>query len=448
MLGSYSSLPGHLHPTSSSTSITSDASLSHHRAAQDFYDDAEDGYVGDYEPSTGRSTPSLLSDRGANARRGPGTQSLPPNMRQQLDRDSGRPRAQTEDSNSAVINQWRSQTPNGSYPPAVPPMPRTSSAVAMQQQDLRSSSSRNILRSKQSQEWGNMPSTSSSTSSTSLSTITGDRLISSQSETIPLSSEPVRMLRQGSQGSMPVHATAPPMRSRSASSPHVYQLQPGQLATIHQHQEADNWSPYPTEHVHPSHLNPIRPGLPHQHTTQGIPLSKMGSANLSTATIASTNGSATSGPPKRFSSSSTGTDQSSGDSAASANLLNSVSSAVAAYRSQPLRSANDTPQPRVATGATVKVKVVHNNKDTFTLLLPSTIAYQDLVEKIARKVSLCGARTGQDTTQIASSLRVRYEDDEQDKILLMGDEDVAMAFDWYRTSPDIAPGASLVMYAD
>ena len=216
------------------------------------------------------------------------------------------------------------------------------------------------------------------------------------------------------------------MRSRSASSPHVYQLQPGQLATIHQHQEADNWSPYPTEHVHPSHLNPIRPGLPHQHT----------------------NGSATSGPPKRFSSSSTGTDQSSGDSAASANLLNSVSSAVAAYRSQPLRSANDTPQPRVATDATVKVKVVHNNKDTFTLLLPSSIAYQDLVEKIARKVSLCGARTGQDMTQIASSLRVRYEDDEQDKILLMGDEDVAMAFDWYRTSPDVAPGASLVMYAD
>lgn len=396
-----------------------------------FDDEGDDGYNEEYEPSTGR----LVN----NGRRGPGTQSLPPNSREERERElaNGRPRAQTEDSNSAVINQWRSQTPSNTYPPAVPLLPRTSSNAAMQQQNqgiLRHSASRTVLRGKQSQEWSSSKSTllpsptASMMSMSSAVTMTMERSQSAGMENMGLRPEPARMLRQGSQGNMPTHTAPPPMRSRSASSPHVYQLGPAQVAALqHQQQQDGQWSPYPPEGVHPSHLAQSRPSISH-----GSGLLKQNlSANASSLTISSTTGSASSAAPKRFSSSSTSTDRSSGDSS---------QVGYSKHLHMPM-------SPTAGGAAGVKLRVIHG-ADSFVIMSTPNVRYHDLIEKVARKLHICGARPNQDLGTVIESLRIRYEDEDGDRILMTADDDVSMAFEWFRTGAGTVPGSTLTLYAE
>jgi cell division control protein 24 len=90
----------------------------------------------------------------------------------------------------------------------------------------------------------------------------------------------------------------------------------------------------------------------------------------------------------------------------------------------------------------VKLRVNYGDF-TFVIVVLSTITYFELVEKVVRKIHLCGARSGVDTT----TLRLRYEDEEHDKILISADEDVMMAFDWLR-SGNAGPANALVLFAD
>lgn len=423
----------------------------------------ENGYHGDYEPSTGRSTPSFGQQR-----RGVATQSLPPGARhsngEAIAMGSSRPRAQTEDSNSAVINQWRSQTPGGGYP-SVPALPRQSSGASSAASgspldgppSLRHSASKSALRKKQSHEWSNPAPSAAGSSASSTATYTpamsgarGQSIAQQMDEMSLHGNEPLRMLRQNSQGNMPIHNAPPPLRSRSASSPHVYQLPPGQVQAA---QNDKQWSPYPMENVHPAHFAAAQVGRQMSNGQGAMPLKRGMAGNSSTATIASTAGSATTAPPKRFSSSSTGTDRSSEDSSQSQSLpYTSPTSSIATNPNGAMghysRESQSTPQPSLpqsmpqSPSSAIKVKVNYG-EDTFVIVVLSSITYQELSKKVLHKIHLCGARTnGLDS----NTLRLKYEDEEGDKILMTADDDVAMAFDWLRSGG--SPNNSLIVFAE
>lgn len=439
--GSYMSDTSHPTYNSSNASLASSLGASSAYAPStpyggtSFEDDGDEGYSGDYEPSTGRSTPSVgLS--GGNSRRGPGTQSMPAGPRQDaaMHPTQHRPRAQTEDSNSAVIHQWRSQTPNGSHQqqhPAVPALPRSAASTSSgstahpgeyNSSSLRHSASKSALRNKQSHEWSNpMPQQqqgySSAQPNRSLVQQMGDLSVNGESE-------PVRMLRQNSQGSVPPHVIAPPpLRTRSASSPNVYQLEPGQGTGGRD----PHWSPYPVQDVHPSHFAGQKmANVQAQHYQQASkPRGMGGVANLSSATIASTTttGSSTSNPGKRFSSSSSTTDRSSGDSAQSQGL---------AYMSPTSPSAPGGVHQQHAiyqsgTSSAIKVKLIYG-QDKFLIVARDNITFQQLLDSVSHKLRHCGVRSAADT----NPLKLRYQDEEGDKILMNADDDLAMAFDWLK----------------
>jgi cell division control protein 24 len=81
----------------------------------------------------------------------------------------------------------------------------------------------------------------------------------------------------------------------------------------------------------------------------------------------------------------------------------------------------------------VKVKV-HFNEDIFVIQVPRCTEYFDLVDKVGRKIRLCGPR--RDDTP----LRVRYRDEDGDMVSLGSTEDVQMAFESFR------PGGQVTLY--
>jgi len=81
----------------------------------------------------------------------------------------------------------------------------------------------------------------------------------------------------------------------------------------------------------------------------------------------------------------------------------------------------------------VKVKV-HFNEDIFVIQVPRCTEYFDLVDKVSRKIRLCGPRRDD------SLLRVRYRDEDGDMVSLGSTEDVQMAFESFR------PGGQVTLY--
>jgi len=81
----------------------------------------------------------------------------------------------------------------------------------------------------------------------------------------------------------------------------------------------------------------------------------------------------------------------------------------------------------------VKVKV-HYNEDIFVIHVPRSTDFSDLVDKVEKKIRLCGPRRED------SPLRVKYKDEDGDMISLGSTEDVQMAFESFR------PGGQVVLY--
>lgn len=69
----------------------------------------------------------------------------------------------------------------------------------------------------------------------------------------------------------------------------------------------------------------------------------------------------------------------------------------------------------------VKVKV-HFGSDIFVIQVSRTTEYSELVERVGKKIRLCGPRRED------GPLRVKYEDEEGDLISMRSTEDVEMAF--------------------
>jgi cell division control protein 24 len=69
----------------------------------------------------------------------------------------------------------------------------------------------------------------------------------------------------------------------------------------------------------------------------------------------------------------------------------------------------------------VKVKVYFGT-DIFVIQVGRAIDYVELVERVGKKIRLCGPRRDN------GPLRVKYEDEEGDLISMRSTEDVEMAF--------------------
>lgn len=84
-------------------------------------------------------------------------------------------------------------------------------------------------------------------------------------------------------------------------------------------------------------------------------------------------------------------------------------------------------------GPAVKVKV-HFHEDIFVIQVPRATEYDDLVEKVGRKIRLCGPRRED------GPLRVKYRDEDGDMVSVGSTEDVQMAFEQYR------PGGQVTLF--
>lgn len=74
--------------------------------------------------------------------------------------------------------------------------------------------------------------------------------------------------------------------------------------------------------------------------------------------------------------------------------------------------------------AQVKLKVNYGN-DKFVIIVPYSISYHQLMDRIERKVKICGSGTEVPNNPI----RIRYQDEDGDYISMNSDDDVQMAFD-------------------
>lgn len=311
-------------------------------------------------------------------------QSLPAGARE---RDSAynnpRPRAQTEDSNSAVINQWRSQTPQ------IPETQRGTS-ISSNASDASVQSNSRSLRHKPSSEWGFSQ--------------RGDDEYRSN------------VARNASQASLPSLQNNPVMykpslRSRSASSPHVYQA--------------------------PMNRNGSSTSTDYHSGAPSVPplsiLTKSSAANMSSATLQSSTSASSAADERRFSQSSLESHRSSGDSSQAYTSATSPTSSAPQLPYLGNRMAGD------AVAVRIKIRVA---KDAYVIAVLSSINYKDLHEKVAKKIRLCG-----DSSMDMPKLRLRYEDEEGDRIRIKSDEDITLAFEGARISPQSGT-ASLTIFVD
>ncbi|KAH9855179.1 hypothetical protein C2E23DRAFT_724648 [Lenzites betulinus] len=81
----------------------------------------------------------------------------------------------------------------------------------------------------------------------------------------------------------------------------------------------------------------------------------------------------------------------------------------------------------------VKIKV-HFGEDIFVIQVPRSTEYSELVDKVGKKIRLCGPRRDD------GPLRVKYKDEDGDLVSLGSTEDVQMAFESFR------PGNQVTLY--
>ncbi|GAA5882333.1 hypothetical protein JCM3774_005072 [Rhodotorula dairenensis] len=387
-----------------------------------FDDDGQDDYSEKGTSESGRATPG--GGGGATARRGPSTRSLPAGDPREHANGGGahlgplRPRAHTEDASSHVMSQWRTQPPP---PSAVPLTGMSTNSSNGDSRSLRSSASSRQLRSAPSSEWGGPGPGPGPGSLSSSPAMNYARLPAGSPAAYPENGYGVAgangmsrlppgashgggggsstgMSRQGSYSA----ASGPPSqapsmyRSRSGSSTHMYQ-QPQQQ----------------------------------RYTGDSTKQSRDDSSH------------------KRESDSSHGTDRSSvsnvGGGGGGGTRRAGLSSGTSSATSFP--SPSSSAPPPVGAGANaVRVKVSFG-EDTFVVVVLDSCLYAELVERVLTKIRTCGPAHAR---LEAPALRLRYRDEDGDRISITSEEDVAMAFETARAiAVEKGPGAplELILYA-
>lgn len=374
-------------------------------------------------------------------RRGPNSLSMPPE-RESNNPATDRPRAQTEGTDGPVIAQWRS---NG----LLPPMPNSSSIQSPQ---------------------GMRPGTPRLNSNVSANSYATDASFGSAIPPPPKSARPQlrsqyssTRLRNGyespnnSAGGSAAAVAAPsilnagdyrggrsatptllppqPLRSRSLSQPQAY-VPPSSS-------KGSGAPPLPANSTVQSHWNRDREFRPLPTTSNGVPLgevkAKRGSGSSQSTGESSDYSPNSSSPITPYGSS----ESSLGGIVNSTLRMHSTMVAVDRHRHQyqnhlhhhnhNYNNNNNNHHPEAPSSPPVKVKV-HFHEDIFVIQVPKLTEYGDLVDKVGKKIRLCGPRRED------GPLRVKYKDEDGDIVSVGSTEDVQMAFEQYR------PGGQVTLF--
>ncbi|KAF8070021.1 hypothetical protein FPV67DRAFT_1651591 [Lyophyllum atratum] len=355
------------------------------------FDPDEDDYE-DYPPSSsyatsGRGTPIGSAYRRNNAL------SMPP----ERDANPGydRPRAQTEDTNGPVMAQWRST--NGLPPPPVPQpqMPLHPNTNGMRPYNPRMQSNMSTQSYASDSSFGTPPMT--------MTGLPGG----------PRQRPPLRSQFSSTKLKSVYDNAADPQQQRNSKGP--------MLGSV----TMSNANGQPITSRSRSLSQPIayvpKPNGP----PPPVPTGQWNRDRSNTSTINEKRGSG--------SSQSTGGDSSdySPNSSSPVTPFGSSESSLGGVGIRTSRSqhfeGNGMPMPPV------KVKV-HFHEDIFVIQVARSTEYGDLVERVGRKIRLCGPRRDD------GPLRVKYRDEDGDMVSLGSTEDVQMAFEQYR------PGGQVTLF--
>jgi cell division control protein 24 len=347
---------------------------------EDWVDTADDRgrYAAPY-PVSGRGTPT---GNGMNARRAGTPSSMQPPERDTNPAYYERLRARTEDQSGPVMTQFR----NGLPPNGLPPMPVGRNPLGP----------RGLSNTSQMSQMSGM-------SEASFGTGVSSRAPRSQFSTTKLrqayeaAEEKPTMPRYQQSQSMGAYPSQQHVRLRSASSPTAF---------------------------------PNRPSISDEVPPPVPPPSDVWGAS------SDSQGSVTSPEEKRGSNSSnSSSDYSIGQTASPVTPYGSSESNFAGATVRPARSqvfgSNESSgltrvpsnkMPTMSFNPPVKVKV-HYGEDLFVIVVPRSTDYTELVEKVGKKIRLCGG------WKEDRPLRVKYRDEEGDMISLRDDDELQMAFE-------------------
>lgn len=327
-------------------------------------DDEFEEYLPSDYPISGRGTP--MGTRRGNA------QSMPPERDQIPGYD--RPRAHTEDTNGPVMAQWRTQSPMQAPPP--PPI-NGLPAVPQNQRPIT------------------------------------PRLMSNQSGASFASSD--ASFGPGVGAGMRPNSRGP-LRSQFSST---------KLSSVYHGSDGRNTPQLPS--------NP-QPGIRSRSASQpGTYVSKSVPPPMPTATPWTDRPDGPTADNKRGSGSSQSTGGSSDYSPNSSSPITPFGSSESSLggmgtlrpsRSQTFEQVTRGNGNQIQFSPPVKVKV-HFHEDIFVIQVPRSTQYNELVEKVGKKIHLCGRRRDD------GPLRVKYRDEDGDMVSLGSTEDVQMAFEQF-----------------
>ena len=343
-------------------------------------DDAEDYLPSVTYGTSGRGTP-------LGSRRTPNSLSMPPERELVLGYE--RPRAHTEGNDGPVLAQWKS---------GLPPMPSTS----MMSPD---GSARSVTPRMNSNMSINSTASYASDGSFGTGTATRPPLRSQFSST---------RLRPGYETSNGMTSAPPsntvyrsgrsPTPNTNSSNPTVDGLSAPPLNRSRSASQPGTYVPPPRA------IPPVPNGSPHWSQNDRV----------STGALNNKRGSGSSQSTAESS------DYSPNSSSSPVTPFGSSESSLGGMGIQNPHAHIDEPSP-------VKVKV-HFHEDIFVIQVEKTTEYGDLVEKVGRKIRLCGPRRDD------GPLRVKYRDEDGDMVSLGSTEDVQMAFEAYR------PGGQVTLF--
>ncbi|CAO1616081.1 unnamed protein product [Parajaminaea phylloscopi] len=346
-----------------------------------------------------------------------------------------KPRAMTENSDSATLTQWRSHSPNV-VPPPLPRQPSGGGDATMQQTIRKAASSRQLRQN--------------SSSHSSHSSASHSRALARQhAESSAHGSETSEAYAQYETG-VPVQH---PAVGRHRGESNAYAQAPNMMRA-----HSDSGGHLPTRHRSAS-TSQVSSPLHFMQNMPPVPRSQPGSG-LGSEQLHINTGRAgqSSGGVKRASDSSNSTMESGhsgasrpGSTAASSPLTMSAGSSTGgslpgvkgagmAMPTVPQRagshgavaSSGRTSSPAV-TGNVVKVQV-HYGDDVYTLVVLANINFMSLLEKVVVKVRVCSG--SKDLNE--GNVRLRYIDEDGDRVALADDDDVQMAVEHSKaTSEDI-----------
>lgn len=383
----------------------------------DGFDTEEDGYEssqgsggygsvvgsGGY-PESGRGTPLGT----ANGRRGTAALSMPP----ERDIAPGYDRERARTGDSAMLAQWsRQHSHNGSLATNVMPLPQISGNPFPQRPTTtrnissQSAASMGSISGISDASFGNGinprgPTLRSQFSSNRLRGGYGEDGDDRNSGYGQYSDSPTGLPQQRTPPTNP-HLGLPNLRNRSISNPAAYPQ--AQLPK----------QPLPPMPLAPQWTGPSQPssGIDRERIAAGASRERLGGARSQQGMI----------PPQHRPNSDASSDYS--DESPDSGMATSGPT-LRGTRSQIFNGSRGdeySSLPNPSQGPPVKIKVFWG-EDLFMIIAPRTTTYSALVERVQRKIRLCGGDAD-------APMRLKYDDEDGDKISLTTDEELQMAFD-------------------